>query len=100
METVVATHGNWDGNCETRTLPTVEVVSPPQHGTVAVRATPVMAECGKTIQATGVFYTPNPGFTGADRLSYNRLPDASKRHPGRNDNTPSSGVHTINVEVR
>jgi len=100
VETVVATHGNWDGNCETRTLPTVEVVSPPQHGTVSVRATPTMAECGKTIQATGVFYTPNPGFTGSDRLSYNRLPDASKRHPGRSDNTQNAGVHTVNVEVR
>lgn len=72
-------YSHMGSDCRSKSLPTVDILTQPSHGTVDVRETVVTAatirsgrtDClGTTTNGVGVFYTPAAGFTGVDRLRY------------------------------
>jgi peptidoglycan hydrolase-like protein with peptidoglycan-binding domain len=91
-ETMIGIHSNWDPRtCDTLPPPTLRLVTPPKNGFVAIRRAPDTVTCGRTIQGTAVYYTPNPGFVGTDTFSYERLKDPF---------VPPKAVGVRNVTVR
>jgi len=66
------------GQCSPNGIPALEVVTPPEHGTVRFVTTdvgiPKGSGCSNSIYGQGVFYRPDPGFVGRDRFTYN-VPD-------------------------
>jgi hypothetical protein len=73
-ETMIAVHGNWTlPGCAAGEPVTLHIVSPPKHGRIALRPAPATTpDCPNAVTGTGVFYTPKPGFVGADAFSYDR----------------------------
>ena len=68
-------YGNVQKDCTSGPLPTVRVVTPPQHGELNVRGGKLKAgrisRCPKLEPtAQGVFYKPNPTYKGSDEVSY------------------------------
>ena len=95
QEVVVGTHTRWNKRCQFDKMPVVTVLDPPHGGTVATRAGTKIAEgsvgsvtCnGREFPALLVFYQPNPGFHGQDRLRY------------RTDYGSSQTIATVTVYV-
>jgi hypothetical protein len=62
-------------DCTSGPLPTIRVVTPPQHGELNVRSGTLKAgritRCPTlAAKAQGVFYKANPAFKGTDEVSY------------------------------
>jgi peptidoglycan hydrolase-like protein with peptidoglycan-binding domain len=92
-EILIGSHANWDARtCDTQPRPALHVVTPPKNGFVAIRQAPETVPCGRTIQGTGVYYAPKPGFTGTDTFSYERERDPYT--PAR-----ALGVRNVTVQV-
>src|SRR5258707_14867304 len=77
-ETMVIVHSNsfkpssGTLNCVQGGPVTIEITSPPKNGAISLRpATEKNPNCTNELQGTGIFYKPNPGFTGTDTFSYN-----------------------------
>ena len=72
-------HSSFRGNCETKKA-VITILNQPKYGTAKIKSGPRkfrkggkgrMARCdGKTGIAAAVFYKPNAGYTGSDRLRY------------------------------
>jgi hypothetical protein len=58
----------------TRYLPTIELVTPPQHGTIrfdtADVGVPAGSGCSNSVTGTVILYRPNPAFVGKDQFTY------------------------------
>ena len=106
-ETMVASASRWryrEGEaqvqCSPNGIPTLELVSPPQHGTVrfadADLGIPKGSGCINPVYGKAVFYRPDPGYVGKDRFVYN-VPDDPMAfiHLGR-----PAGPWTVFVTVR
>jgi hypothetical protein len=68
-------YGNVQKDCTSGPLPTIRVVTPPQHGELNVRSGTLKAgritRCPTlAAKAQGVFYKANPAFKGTDEVSY------------------------------
>lgn len=68
-------YANVSKECTTGPLPEVKVVTPPKHGSLAVRTgnlkPGVVPRCPNLeIPAQGVFYQSNAKYTGADEVAY------------------------------
>jgi hypothetical protein len=56
--------------CRNSGRPTLTLVEPPRNGSARFEETDYTPQgCPNPIKATGVFYRPNPGFTGTDRFT-------------------------------
>jgi hypothetical protein len=74
-ETRLAIIGNVSKECAPGARPEVKVVRPPKNGTLAIRSGKTkpgsLARCPNLeVPAEGIFYTPNPSFSGADEIVY------------------------------
>ena len=104
-ETMVGSAARWRhregaGLCNTWYIPTLELVTPPKHGTVRFVTTDVGAPrgsgCTNSVYGQAVLYQPAPGFVGEDQFTYNNPPDPMAfEHVG-----PPSGLRTVIVTVR
>jgi hypothetical protein len=68
-------YGDVQKDCTSGPLPTVRVLTPPNHGELNVRSGTLKAgripRCPNlAAKAQGVFYKPNPAYKGADEVSY------------------------------
>ncbi len=86
--------GNVTPDCKVGPKPEVKVVTPPKHGTLAIRSGKTkpgsLARCPSLeVPTEGVFYQAGPKFSGTDEVSYQVT-----RSDGRNQ------LVTINIAVR
>jgi len=79
VETVIAAHADWDMLCKPAgAAPAITVLDASQHGSLQVKQGQFVARGANLpstcpsgmVYGTQIFYTPNPGFRGADRLRY------------------------------
>lgn len=68
-------YANVSKECTTGPLPEVKVVTPPKHGSLAVKTgnlkPGVVSRCPNLeVPAQGVFYQSNAKYTGADEVAY------------------------------
>ena len=104
METRVSSAANWRqrrvGQCTASSIPALEIVTPPKHGTVRFVTTdvgvPRGSGCTNSIYGQAVFYRPDSGFTGQDQFTYNRPAEAM----AFNWLGPPAGQITMIVTVR
>ena len=103
-ETMVIVHSNSfkpnSGmlNCVQGGDVTIEITKPPTNGKLALRTAKEKSQnCTNELQGTGIFYTPNPGFTGTDTFSYNRT-DQGVREVQKA--TGPQGARVVTIEVR
>ena len=95
QEVMVMALTNTGGECSGFPMPDVRIPEPPRNGTTIVRyglsTFPANApQCaGRQVPGLGVFYRPNTGFTGLDRV---RIESGA---PGQ----PSQGGQTFNLAV-
>lgn len=85
-------------NCNQGGTVVLEVVTPPKNGKVTTR--PAKAKdknCTNDLVGTGIYYTPNPGFTGPDAFTYNRT-DQNMREVSKAGGP--QGLRAVTVEVR
>ena len=87
-ETMVAVHSNafkpnaTQLTCNQGGDVKIEITAPPKNGTVTMKpAKEKPANCTNELQGTGVFYKPNPGFTGNDTFSYIRTDSGMNLSP-------------------
>jgi hypothetical protein len=62
-----------DTLCMARFIPSLELVTPPTHGTVRFDTADVVPRgtgCSNSVAGTVVLYRPTPGFVGQDRFAY------------------------------
>jgi hypothetical protein len=103
-ETRVSSAANWRqrrvGQCTASSIPALEIVTPPKHGTVRFVTTdvgvPRGSGCTNSIYGQAVFYRPDSGFTGQDQFTYNRPAEAM----AFNWLGPPAGQITMIVTVR
>jgi|GEM_PF-2635477 len=86
-------------DCSTTGYPTMKVAKPPQHGQVSVEQGSAIAAypktdirniCnGKSVPATVIYYTSEPGFIGTDSVAFDRI-----------GTTGSYGYHEFQIMVR
>ena len=106
-ETMVASASRWryhEGEaqvqCTPNGIPALELVTPPQHGTVRFvdvdLGIPKGSGCINSVYGKAVFYRPNTGYVGKDQFVYN-VPDdpMAFTHLGR-----PAGPWTVFVTVR
>jgi hypothetical protein len=103
-ETMVIVHSNSfkpnSGmlNCVQGGPVTIEITNPPKNGKLALKpAKEKNQNCTNELEGTGIFYTPNPGFTGTDTFSYNRT-DQGVREVQKA--TGPQGARVVTIEVR
>lgn len=61
--------------CVNRGIPTLTLSLPPRNGTVRIGETEATPKgCPNAIKANGIFYRPNPGFTGTDSFTVDAAP--------------------------
>jgi hypothetical protein len=88
-ETVlVASYKNWGRDCTSAPNPAFRLISPPQSGSVATRAStylvegappPGASDCrGRYLPGIGIYYTPAPDFHGEDGFTYSITIGASR----------------------
>ena len=105
-ETMVGSAARWrpvtsgSSMCSTRSIPVLELVTPPTHGTVRFVTTdvgvPRGSGCSNSVYGQAVLYNPAPGFVGEDQFTYNSPADPmSFNHVG-----PPPGLRTVIVTVR
>lgn len=77
--TVIAAHAEWDQDCKPLgAAPAITVLDPSKHGSVDVKqgnfdmlASRAPTQCqGAPVYGTQIFYTPDAGFHGIDRIRY------------------------------
>jgi hypothetical protein len=95
VETMVSSASRWlsvqVGLCRTANIPTLDLVTPPKHGTVRFVITdigiPRGSGCNNSIFGQAVLYHPAPGFVGEDQFAYNSPDDPMvmswSERPGR-----------------
>jgi hypothetical protein len=71
----LSVHGNVSKDCKPGPLPEIKVVTPPKHGTLAVKRGKVGAGQLKRcptleVPVEGVFYQANANYTGDDEVAY------------------------------
>ena len=85
VESKVGSSAMWhikggNGRCSSRGTPTLEVTTPPMHGTVrfvpADVGIPEGSGCSNSVYGVAVFDIPAPGYVGQDQFTYNRVRDA------------------------
>ncbi len=103
-ETMVVVHSNafkpnaTQLNCNQGGDVKIEITSPPRNGMVSTKpAKEKPANCTNELQGTGVFYKPNPGFTGTDTFSYIRT-DSGMREVSKAGGPQGTRVVTITVQ--
>lgn len=69
-------HGQWNRFCHMSEIPTIDVPTPPAHGKLEIRQERFeissASECaGSTVDGTVVYFTPEAGFHGEEKVSYN-----------------------------
>lgn len=78
-EVRVFTYSQHHADCSPAAEVQIVMRSNPAHGTVSIRAASVVSgpsrfgapDCsGKTMPGLAIWYTPSPGFRGADRFGY------------------------------
>ena len=106
-ETMVASASRWRyregvgrGQCSPKSIPALELVSQPKHGTVrfvfADLGVPKGSGCPNSVYGQAVMYRPDPGFVGKDQFTYNVPTDPMAFvHLGR-----PPGPWTVFVTVR
>jgi len=94
-ETMVSSAARWHsqqvGRCLTASIPTLDLVTPPKHGTVRFVITdigiPRGSGCNNSVYGQAVLYHPAPGFVGEDQFVYNSPDDPTimnwTERPGR-----------------
>lgn len=79
QEVRVGNYGHWSANCNSGAVPKATVLRQPEHGRVDMReglfkATHILignSQCeGTTLNGRLIYYIPDPGFKGTDRLLY------------------------------
>jgi len=96
-----AAYKTYDGTtCLVRYLPTIQLVVPPQHGTVrfdtADVGVPAGSGCRNSVTGTVVLYRPNAGFIGKDQFTYKTQVD-----PVAMDRLgPGNPLHSLTVMVQ
>jgi hypothetical protein len=96
-ESRVNVHFNWNNQgatCVANGIPTLTMIEPPKNGTARfgpAQATP--SGCPNSVDGVGVFYRPNPGFLGQDRLVYEKAPQ------GRVANSGNEGANVVIITV-
>jgi hypothetical protein len=77
-ETLLLTSSRFENSgafCVSRGIPTLTLSVPPRNGTVRIgEADATPKGCPNAIKANGIFYRPNPGFTGSDAFTVDALP--------------------------
>jgi hypothetical protein len=86
-------------DCTSLGYPTLKVAKPPQHGQVSVEQGTALANFGKddarsvcngkSVPATVIYYTSEPGFIGADSVAFERIGVAG-----------AYGYHVYTINVR
>jgi hypothetical protein len=86
-------------DCTSLGYPTLKVAKPPQHGQVSVEQGTALADFGegdarsvcngKSVPATTIYYTSEPGFVGADSVAFERIGVAG-----------AYGYHAYTINVR
>src|SRR5216683_505644 len=103
-ETMVSSAARWryqggPGLCYTRSIPALELVTPPMHGTVRFVVTdigvPRGSGCSNSVYGQAVLYHPNPGFVGEDQFTYESPDD-----PMAMNWTGRPGLKTVILTVR
>ena len=79
----ISAHGRWkrtDDTCFAKRLHEVKLVKRPAHGTVRIEKVKRKPKhCKNRIDHTGVFYTAQAGYLGADEFTYLRVnPDSGR----------------------
>lgn len=88
-------HKNSGSFCTSYGIPELKLVTPPKNGTVRFGPTKVTPlGCPNEIDGIGVFYTPNTGFVGQDRVVYDKPPQGSMMNVG------NEGTNEITINVR
>jgi len=103
-ETRVGSQGMWKkyGNstsCMTNFLPTLQLITPPTHGTVRFATGDVLPDgsgCSAPFSGTVVWYRPNPGFVGDDQFTYQNQADPM----AMNRVGPAGLLRTVIVTVK
>jgi len=81
--------------CTDYGIPGLTVTSPPQNGTARIAQTEATPKgCPNAIKANGVFYQPNPGFTGSDVFTVEATPQ------GRVEADSSAKTNIFHVTVK
>jgi hypothetical protein len=72
-----------DAECTSLGLPTLRVAKAPRHGRVSIEQSVALADVdkgdarsacnGKSVPATVIFYTSDPGFVGDDHAEFERI---------------------------
>ena len=84
-ETMVSSAARWRfrgdlGLCVVYSVPPIELVTPPKHGTVrfviTVIGAPSGSGCSNSVSGWAVLYQPAPGFVGEDQFTYNIAADS------------------------
>jgi hypothetical protein len=79
-EVRIFTYARWHRDCSPAEPPSIEILTPPAHGTTSIRPAPLTvdqiregeADCtGKTYTGTSLRYAPTAGFHGTDRFDWN-----------------------------
>jgi len=80
-ETMVSSAARWrpvtsgSSICSAQSIPVLELVIPPKHGTVRFVTTdigvPRGSGCSNSVYGQAVLYHPAPGFVGEDQFSFN-----------------------------
>jgi hypothetical protein len=85
VESKVGSFAMWhikggNGRCSARGTPTLDISTPPKHGSVRFAtgdvSIPEGSGCRNSVYGVVILYTPAPGFVGQDQFTYNRAPDA------------------------
>jgi hypothetical protein len=88
-EVRVFTYAQWHRDCTPREPPRISLRVLPAHGTATLRPGPStvaiiregMPDCtGKTYAGIGVWYTPFPGFHGADQFDWDVVGETTVSH--------------------
>ncbi len=103
-ETLIVAHANGfkpnasQFNCNQGGDVKIEITAQPKNGTLSLKpAKDKPANCTNELQGTGVYYKPNPGFTGSDTFSYIRT-DSGMREVSKAGGP--QGARVVNITVQ
>ena len=103
-ETMVIVHSNaFKSNassfsCTQGSPVTIEITAQPKNGKLTLKpAKEKNQNCTNELEGMGIFYQPNPGFTGTDTFSYMRT-DKGVREVDKA--TGPQGARTVTIDVK
>ena len=77
---------------------TIDITTQPKNGKLTLKpAKEKNQNCTNELEGTGIFYKPNPGFTGSDTFSYVRT-DQGVREVEKA--TGPQGARTVTIDVK